>query len=1287
MKLPVTAQLAKTRTALGVGLLLASVNSYLKSATADRGFPLVTSYSSTEVGADTFGLGAIQDTDGVLYFGSHSLLTFNGDRWRSFSVAGSYALRGLAFGSEGRLWAAAVGEIGWFQKDRDIWSYHSLIERLPAEHANVGEIFQAFADGEGAVFVSDTKIFRWDGMGFQVWTLPGARRLRAQQIDGQIYFQHAPTGIYELTPAGPRLAVSTAMLGDVGICFWMGRNDGTWIILVQQGFLRFADGRWTKLTGDAAAYLQGFPPTRVLQLRDGRLAVGTTNNGLVVITPDGRIDTLLDEAHGFSERYVVPLVEDHDGGLWVGSTVALSRVALSPITTVFDHRAHFPNQPVTKIVRHDGDMVFATTQGFFGFDSQTQRFTTDQPITSAARDLQSSPAGLLVAGSHGVKRVSNGAATELYYTLGMVFSIAPTLHHPDRSYIADGMQILELSHTGASRLLVTGLPDYANSIAEDASGRLWIGTKSRGLFLATIGNSAVVAARPSAEFGVPNPSGETRVASVAGGAVLMFDPAGGWLLPRGARHFVQIDGHPARTVAAVSPDPRNSSQFWIVHPASARFAATVARLTVHQSHAQWEPHAIDGLSAAGTPRSLLVEAHNEAGRVLWIGGTAAVIRHEFDGTLLVPTPRAPLLRSEFRRAGSDEPLPVVGALPASARSISFEFASPEFSRRAALRLETRIDPIDPDWIPAATDSRRELTAVRDGHYTFRVRAVAATGQAGPPAELAFDVQPPWWRTPGFLVALALALLPLGYGLYWLRVRTLRRRNVQLEAKVRERTEELVQANAAKTRFVSNISHDIRNPLNGIVGLTLALEDTPLEERQKQLVSTLRECTTYLSTLVDDVLDFASIEAGRVELRPGRFAPEQLLQSVIQTLKSDTAASGANLLVDLAPNLPPSLVGDAGRIQQILVNFVSNALKYAGGTIHLSASITADSPHEVEFAVRDEGPGISAEGQALLFTRFSRLRQRTGGEEVPGAGLGLASCRLLADLMGGSVAVESEVGAGARFVVRLPLEIAGPPAEAPTAPLPNSTVLVVEDADYNAWAATAVLAKLGLTGERARTGAEAIEMFRQKRYNVVLLDRNLPDFDGTDVARRMRELESDGTRAIIFAVTAYCTPEDRALCLEAGMDAFVGKPLTPEKLRKVMAAVGQGPLAAASVHVPDETTPAPYDLKLMTFLSSGSPSGLENQIRLLIASLDETAARLQSAFVTRDFERLGDEAHTLHGDAKMVEGRHLVEAAAHLEAAAREEDESACRERIQVVSRELQLLTEAIRPRVPVAPSR
>ncbi len=743
-----------------------------------------------------------------------------------------------------------------------------------------------------------------------------------------------------------------------------------------------------------------------------------------------------------------------------------------------------------------------------------------------------------------------------------------------------------------------------------------------------------------------------------------------------------IENYPSWAVNAVSEVAADNT-LWVVHPATESRAATAARITIKGDHAVWEPHSVEGLWNIGTPQCILAEAGANGDAVLWIGGTTGLIRNVVTGGPVAPVPHEPLLRALARSADHDTLAPITQALPYSTRAIDFEFAAPEFSRRPALRLETMLDGVDQHWVPAEATSRREFTALREGRYTFRVRVVAETGITSPAAISHFEITPPWWRTGTALAGALLALLPAGYGVYRWRVRTLRQRNAELEDKVRERTTQLAQASAAKTQFIANMSHDIRNPLNGIVGLAMALEDTPLNPKQNELVSTLRECTTYLSTLVDDVLDFASIEAGAVELRPGPFSPNELLRSIAAMFKMEAIASGATLLVETDQRLPAAYVGDAGRIQQVLVNFLTNALKYSGGRIRLTASIPPDAPEEIEFAVTDEGPGISAEGQRLLFTKFSRLTNAQS-KEITGTGLGLASCRLLAGLMSGSVGVRSRPGHGARFYLRLPLEVvpvrAPDPVGAPmaTALLPNCTVLLVEDTNYNAWAAAAVLGKFGLTCERATSGAEALELFAKKRYNLVLLDRNLPDMDGTEVARRIRAMEADGPRTIMLAVTAYCTSEDRALCLSAGMDAFVGKPLTPEKLRRVLTAAGRRHLAAASMHISPDVSSTGVDVSLLEYISDGTDQGLSHQIELFLSALEEAEKQLSLATLSSDFKLLGDAAHGVLSHARLVGCSSLATAAAGLQHAAQAGKRDSFGEPLLRVSREIQALKAVVR---------
>ena len=1222
----------------------------------------------------------VQGPDGVLHFGCNELVNYDGERWSGSSVNGTYALRGLDFGQDGRLWAAAVGEIGWFQQSAGerTWSFRSLNSFLPKEDATLGDVWQVFAEKKGALFITSEKILRWDGEKMRVWEIPGppVRRLHAMRVDGVTYVHHSSTGIYLVSDTGPHLIIPASVMGDC-LVLWMESTSHGWLFATSCGLVTLQDGRLQPFAPAASEFIVRNKLTCALRLPDGRLAIGTLNGGIALVQPDGTLQRILSQEEGLPTSAIYSLFVDQENKLWATSSSSIFNLSVISPSSFFDNRAALPAQPVIKVVSNHGTLTLATGNGAFELQSDGKHFRQIAGLADLVSDIEPTETGLLVAGLHGVRNVSQAGISSLYFTQADAFVARSSRYRPGSILISDGRDIALRARDGQSRVLVKNLPDIATTVAEDNFGNLWLGTTTRGILTAAPGTSdPVEASLPDPAYGLPRFDGQGFAVASANGSLVVFSATGGWVKGPDAKKFEPIAGRRLQGIAAFSQISRDGTM-WVVYVEGEHRPASLARITIQGNHATWQPHSAEGLWNIGAPRSIFAEPDGANGTVLWIGGTKGLLRHVVAHGPVAPQPRAPLLHAFARSAEKDSLEPISRSLPYSTRSVLFEFAAPDFALRPALRLETRIDGIDDRWLPADSSSRRELTAVRDGRYTFHVRTVAETGAISDETSFNFVILPPWWRTTPAVAGLLLGLVPAGYGIYRLRIRALRRHNAELERKVSQRTEQLELASAAKTQFVANMSHDIRNPLNGIVGLALALENTRLDPRQRELVATLRECTTYLSTLVDDVLDFASIEAGRVELRAGPFMPGELLGSVATMLKADTAVSGASLIVDVAPEASFPLLGDAGRIQQILVNYVSNALKYAGGTIRLSARIPAGSPGEVEFAVSDEGAGISDADQAALFTKFTRL-PRAQRSEIPGSGLGLASCRLLADLMGGSVGIESCLGFGARFYLRLPMVAAIAPIEPAKVSIAHTSVLLVEDADYNAWAATAVLAKLGLSCERACTGAEAIRLFTEKRFNLVLLDRNLPDMDGTDVARKIRALEADGPRAILLAVTAYCTTQDRALCLDAGMDAFVGKPLTPEKLRKILITAGRRLLTAASMHVsPNAPTPA-LDVSLLDYMSDGTDQGLEKQVACFLAALSEAETRLTAAYQARDFEALAYAAHYLLSHAELVGSTALKEAAINLERAARERDRAAFVGLLHRVHREIRDLTEAMR---------
>jgi CheY-like chemotaxis protein/anti-sigma regulatory factor (Ser/Thr protein kinase) len=350
---------------------------------------------------------------------------------------------------------------------------------------------------------------------------------------------------------------------------------------------------------------------------------------------------------------------------------------------------------------------------------------------------------------------------------------------------------------------------------------------------------------------------------------------------------------------------------------------------------------------------------------------------------------------------------------------------------------------------------------------------------------------------------------------------------------------------------------------------------------------------------------------------------------------------ARFTVAVDPSLPGCILGDPARVQQVIVNFVVNSLKFGGGEIELSAS--ADGGHIV-FSVADNGPGIPLEEQKNLFIRFSRLKSARNSA-IPGTGLGLAASRALAERMGGSVGVASAPGKGSRFHLRIPAEVAaGASAGSPGFRVQGERALVVEDIGYNARSLALMLGRLGYDVEIAADGEEAVARLATGEYDAVFIDCDLPKMSGIEVARMLRASESGASRMLVVATTAHSTVEDQRACLSAGMDVFLSKPITPEKLRTVLASSREPPPGTA---LPADRR-AGIDLGLIRGLSDGSAEGLRREAGNFISSLEDALGGVTAAEASRSRAAISSAAHRIISHARMVGAVALAQTAADLQ---------------------------------------
>jgi signal transduction histidine kinase/CheY-like chemotaxis protein/streptogramin lyase len=1118
----------------------------------------------------------VQDRDGAMWFGTKGgIARYDGVDFKVFRHAADdpdslhdNGIASLLFDHEGRLWAGGL-EAGLNRYDAATGKFrHWSHDRRDPSSLSSDKVWTIAQGADGSLWVG---------------TMHGLDRMRA---DGRS-FEHVTNEL--LGPDPTAFGLVSVVHFDDRQQLWIGSARGVfrrdaggqmhrvlrmgstvpievWQIDSTGDEVRLATAKGLLLVGkdDVARPFAAdvIPQGNVLSsVRDaaGRLWIGTQRGLFLQHQPAGPVLAVTNQPvlHGnLPGTWVWTILTDHEGGLWV--TLLDGGVAyLAPGWNDTSRFTHIPDDPtslrdsiVTAIARgHDGRIWVGERGG---------RIDKLDPISGKVEHVLSGLGGdvsgmtqdaherLWVIAQGALYRYTEGHRPERVDPLGqwLKHPLEVELGPDDRMYVrtfGEGLFRVE-----QNTLAVTPVP------MEQANQRVLWGSQLTlygGVFWYASDGGLLRLDPGHGRFEViPGVSNDRAVNAFS------FTPEGVWLARSdGLEHYhhVGADLRLDRTVDAAHGWPS-------INVVDLRVDA-FGRVWLLGRDGLWRFDPEQGAFRSFGLQNGLASGEFSRGYALMPGGNLYAptlggvvgfnperIRDRASVSPLAIT------RVSVRRGGKLQVLPhgqAVIQLGWKDREVSVVARVFSYIDPAANRYRFKLNGFDTVWVDTGSRGEREFAGLAAGNYTLEVQAAGAGGQwVALPTPLTIQVQaPPWTRWWAWLGYVLLVLAAVWLGSWSWRRRLAQRHHVQLIEQQRQLAE---QASASKTQFLATLSHEIRTPMTGVMGMAELLLSTSLSPVQHDYTQAMQRSGGMLLKLLNDALDLARIEAGKLELELAPFEPRQLVEDVAQLEQGLAHAKGIRFALEVADDLPARVIGDAMRTKQVLLNLANNALKF---TEHGSVTLRAQRVvNGVLFSISDTGPGIPEASQARLFQRFE---QAESPQRRAGSGLGLAICRELVDMMGGSIELESRLAHGSTFHVRLPLS-EPPPLSPPIDVAEDSRyrLLLVEDDTIVAAVICGLLERQGHTVCHVGNGLAALVELAHARFDAVLLDLDLPGVDGFQMARLMRQREHAGQRMPIVAVTARSGGKDEAQARAAGMDGFLRKPVSGDQLASALAQV-------------------------------------------------------------------------------------------------------------------------------------